>query len=112
MKKRKPSQKRSGHTEKSVEAIRHGDASRKNIPTRETSDFVGHSPIELKRYLRACPNPHLTWAGRDEVDGGDEMDVPVVPIFIHDKIVPSAIIENVSAEAQRLAGTSLGTGGG
>ncbi len=107
----KSTQKLSSSRKKNVVSIRHEGAVRTNLPTRETSDFVGKESIELKRYLRACPNPHLTWAGRDDVDGGDEIDVPVVPIFIHEKILPSAIIDNVRAEARRLGGARPQGGG-
>ncbi len=43
-------------------------------------------------------DPQLVWKGKDEQDAED-LAVPVVPVYIQEKIHPKAIIENLRAEA-------------
>lgn len=45
-------------------------------------------------------DPQLVWKGKDEQDAQD-LAVPVVPIYIQEKIHPQAIIENVRAQARK-----------
>jgi adenine-specific DNA-methyltransferase len=77
-----------------VESIRHKDK-RANIPTEELRDFVADE--ELAPNIRLYPrdqslDPQLVWKGKDEQDRED-LAVPVVPIYIHEKIHPQAIID-------------------
>ena len=80
---------------KPVDAIKHADR-RANIPTEELRDFVPddeHS-AETKLYPRdPSLDPQLVWKGKDEQDAED-LSVPVVPIYIQEKIHPQAIIED------------------
>ncbi|HOH80455.1 MAG TPA: site-specific DNA-methyltransferase [Methanoregulaceae archaeon] len=79
-----------------VESIRHKD-SRKNIPTEELRDFVVESETELKTMLYPRDpslDPQLVWKGKDEQDRKD-LAVPVVPIYIQEKIHPQAIIDSL-----------------
>ncbi len=78
----------------SVESIRHKDK-RTNIPTEELRDFVADEELAPKtmRYPRdPSLDPQLVWKGKDEQDGAD-LAVPVVPIYIQEKIHPQAIID-------------------
>src|SRR6266850_1088876 len=87
-----------------VEAIRHKDT-RVNIPTHELRDFVKDDEAAPKTLLYSRDpslDPQLVWKGKDEQDQQD-LAVPVVPIYIQEKIHPQALIENVRAEAKKAA---------
>jgi adenine-specific DNA-methyltransferase len=77
-----------------VEAIGH-DEGRKNIPTSELSTMVEGSDADEVRYPRdPSLDPQLVWKGKDEQDAED-LVVPSVPIYIQEKIVPQALVENL-----------------
>src|ERR1700681_1107864 len=87
MAKKKPAQTK-------VESIRHKDK-RKNIPTEELRDFVAddeHAPKAMLYPRAPSLDPQLVWGGKDEQDRAD-LAVPVVPIYIQEKIHPQAIID-------------------
>ena len=78
---------------KKVESIRHKDK-RKNIPTEELRDFVADEEVSPKIMLYprdSSLDPQLVWKKKDEQDRED-LTVPVVPIYIQEKIHPQAII--------------------
>lgn len=77
-----------------VESIRHKDK-RKNIPTEELRDFVIDEELAPKTMLYPRDpslDPQLVWKGKDEQDRAD-LAVPIVPIYIQEKIHPQAIID-------------------
>jgi adenine-specific DNA-methyltransferase len=77
-----------------VASIRHKDK-RKNIPTEELRDFVAEEELKPKTMLYPRDpslDPQLVWKGKDEQDQAD-LAVPVVPIYIQEKIHPQAIID-------------------
>src|SRR5664280_1201003 len=77
-----------------VETIRHKDK-RTNIPTEELRDFVADEERTPKTMLYPRDpslDPQLVWKGKDEQDRED-LAVPVVPIYIQEKIHPQAIID-------------------
>lgn len=77
-----------------VESIRHKDK-RANIPTEELRDFVADEEQAPKTMLYPRDpslDPQLVWKGKDEQDRED-LTVPVVPIYIQEKIHPQAIID-------------------
>jgi adenine-specific DNA-methyltransferase len=79
-----------------VESIRHKDT-RKNIPTEELRDFVvedEHAPKTMLYPRDPSLDPQLVWKGKDEQDRAD-LAVPVVPIYIQEKIHPQAIINSL-----------------
>ncbi len=81
---------------KQVDSLRHKNT-RKNIPTEELRDFVEESESELKTMLYPRDpslDPQLVWEGKDEQDRED-LAVPVVPIYIQEKIHPQAIIDSL-----------------
>jgi adenine-specific DNA-methyltransferase len=89
----------------SVTSTKHNDK-RKNIPTEELRDFVAEDETdpEVRLYPRdPSLDPQLVWKGKDEQDRQD-LAVPVVPIYIQEKIHPQAIIEDVRAQTQKKAG--------
>ncbi|HPC93829.1 MAG TPA: site-specific DNA-methyltransferase [Sedimentisphaerales bacterium] len=84
------------NTSNKVESIRHKDK-RKNIPTEELRDFVAQDENAPKVMLYPRDpslDPQLVWKGKDEQDRED-LAVPVVPIYIQEKIHPQAIIEQL-----------------
>ena len=79
---------------KKVESIRHKDR-RTNIPTEELRDFITDKELTPKTMLYARDpdlDPQLIWKGKDEQDQED-LAVPIVPIYIQEKIHPKAIID-------------------
>src|ERR1700730_3896923 len=79
-----------------VESIRHKDK-RANIPTEELRDFVADDELAPKNALYPRDeslDPQLVWKGKDEQDRED-LNVPVVPIYIQEKIHPQAIIDSM-----------------
>ncbi len=88
-----------------VESIRHKET-RANIPTEELRDFVAqeeHAPKAMLYPRDASLDPQLVWKGKDEQDRQD-LAVPVVPIYIQEKIHPQAlIIDLLAAHAKRSA---------
>jgi adenine-specific DNA-methyltransferase len=85
-----------------VESIRHSDK-RKNIPTEELRDFVADDERHPKTMLYPRDpslDPQLVWKGKDEQDS-KELAVPVVPIYIQEKIHPHAIIDDFKAQAKK-----------
>jgi len=85
---------RNKKTTTQVESIKHKDK-RANIPTEELRDFVVEEELAPKTMLYPRDqslDPQLVWKGKDEQDRED-LAVPVVPVYIQEKIHPQAIID-------------------
>lgn len=70
---------------------------RVNIPTEELRDFVAAdeaAPSSMFYARDPSLDPQLVWKGKDEQDRSD-LSVPVVPIYIQEKIHPRALVENL-----------------
>ncbi len=92
-----------------VETIRHKDK-RKNIPTEELRDFVAEEEQAPKTMLYPRDpslDPQLVWKGKDEQDRED-LAVPVVPIYIQEKIHPQAIIDDFCLQLPSPSGRGAG----
>ncbi len=77
-----------------VDSLRHQDK-RANIPTEELRDFVADEELapQTITYPRDTSlDPQLVWKGKDQQDR-EELAVPVVPIYIQEKIHPQALID-------------------
>ncbi len=84
-----------------VISLRHKDT-RKNIPTEELRDFVAEDEGAPKTMLYPRDpslDPQLVWKGKDEQDRED-LSVPVVPIYIQEKIHPQALIDGLPRKAE------------
>jgi len=84
-----------------VEALKHQDR-RVNIPTEELREFVREEEDAPKKMLHPRDpslDPQLVWKGKDEQDA-KPLEVPVVPIYIQEKIHPQALIENLRDTAK------------
>jgi adenine-specific DNA-methyltransferase len=83
-----------------VEALRHSDR-RANIPTNELRGMLADDERAPKAMLYPRDpslDPQLVWRGKDEQDAAD-LEVPVVPVYIQEKIQPRVIIENLRQTA-------------
>src|SRR3990170_4446549 len=78
-----------------ITSIRHKKDTRVNIPTEELRDFVAEDEKSPKKMLYPRDpslDPQLVWKGKDEQDS-NPLEVPVVPIYIQEKVHPQALIE-------------------
>lgn len=88
--------KKSQATTTPVEATTHQDT-RSHIPTRELGAMVTPADAAAKPLLYPRDpslDPQLVWKGKDDQDGGP-LTVPAVPIYIQEKILPQALIEDL-----------------
>ncbi len=95
--------KRTGkpRAEADVESYEHKEAKRKNIPTAENQKLVADEDKAIKK-LRWKRNPdldpQLVWHGKDFESDPIEVDAP--PIYIQEKILPGAIIEDLRRQTK------------
>ncbi len=88
---------------KTVDTIRHKDASRKNIPTAEYQAVMAddeRSPIQVayKRRNRDL-DPQLVWRGKDEQDWSD-LVVQAPPLYIQEKVHPKVLIDDLIRQSE------------
>lgn len=84
-----------------VEAIKHGEAARANIPTREMQGLAAEheeKPAELLYPRDPSLDPQLVWTGKD-ADDAQPLKVVAAPVYIQEKIHPRALIEDIRARA-------------
>ena len=83
---------------KTVETLRHEDASRKNIPTAEHQAVMAdddQSPIKIAYERRNRDlDPQLVWRGKDEQDWSD-LVVQAPPLYIQEKVHPKVLIDDL-----------------
>ena len=100
---------------KTVESLRHQDASRKNIPTAEYQAVMAEddrNPIRVA-YERRNPDldPQLVWRGKDEQNWSD-LVVQAPPLFIQEKVHPKVLIDDLrqrTRETEAEQGNGNGT---
>jgi adenine-specific DNA-methyltransferase len=83
-----------------IDAIKHKDE-RANIPTNELRGMLAddeRSPGKMLYPRDPSLDPQLVWKGKDEQDAAD-LEVPVVPIYIQEKVHPRVIVENLRQTA-------------
>src|SRR4051812_37566373 len=88
-----------------IDAIRHRDATRCNIPTAEFESVMREedkSPVQVA-YERRNRNldPQLVWRGKDEQDWSD-LVVQAPPLFIQEKVHPKVIIDDLKRHTSSL----------
>jgi len=85
-------------TLKQVEALKHDEASRKNIPTAEYQSLIekeDQSPVQVAYERRNRDlDPQLVWRGKDEQDWSD-LVVPAPPLYIQEKVHPKVLIDDL-----------------
>ncbi|MQA00880.1 MAG: site-specific DNA-methyltransferase [Dehalococcoidia bacterium] len=82
---------------KQVEALRHEEAKRTNIPTAELEPVVPDEVREVReaRYQRNPDlDPQLVWRGKDQQDWSD-LVVQAPPLYIQEKVKPKALIDDL-----------------
>jgi adenine-specific DNA-methyltransferase len=89
---------------KSVEAIKHAAARRRNIPTAEFESVMREedkTPVQIAYERRNCDlDPQLVWRGKDEQDWSD-LIVAAPPLYIQEKVHPKVIIDDLRRESKR-----------
>jgi adenine-specific DNA-methyltransferase len=82
---------------KTVEALKHDEAKRKNIPTAEYQSVLDAEQQQPKqvRYPRNTDlDPQLVWRGKDEQDWSD-LVVHAPPLYIQEKVHPKVLIDDL-----------------
>ena len=90
-------------TRKSVEALTHGEATRRNIPTAEHRSVMPKKeqapvPVAYERRNRDL-DPQLVWRGKDEQNLSD-LVVDAPPLYIQENVHPKALIEDLKKRPQ------------
>ena len=85
-------------TNKTIETLRHGEASRRNIPTAELQSVVTDgqkSPVRVAYERRNRDlDPQLVWRGKDERDWSD-LVVEAPPLYIQEKVHPKVLVDDL-----------------
>src|SRR5713101_5679047 len=92
-------------TTKTVETLKHDEATRKNIPTAEYQSVMQkdeQSPVRVAYERRNRDlDPQLVWRGKDEQDWSD-LVVHAPPLYIQEKVHPKVLVDDLLR--QRKAG--------
>jgi len=84
-------------TLKSVETLRHEEATRKNIPTAEFQSVLKpdeQKPVKVRYPRDTDIDPQLVWRGKDEQDWSD-LVVHAPPLYIQEKVQPKVLIDDL-----------------
>ena len=92
-----------------IESHHHKSAKRRNVPTEQTGRYMTDeqlAPVKCRPAPADGTNgvPRLSWA---RSEGLDDMAVSDTPLFIHEKIEPSAFVESLSKGAELSEQASL-----
>jgi adenine-specific DNA-methyltransferase len=82
---------------KTVDALTHEDAKRKNIPTAEYQSVLDDeqkAPKTLRYPRNTDLDPQLVWRGKDEQDWSD-LVVHAPPLYIQEKVHPKVLIDDL-----------------
>ena len=109
--------KKSGTAFVGVDALKHSDDKRKNIPTAEYQSLMAdeaRKPVQVN-YPRATSNadglqaekqqrnrdldPQLVWRGKDEQDWTD-LVVNAPPLYIQEKVHPKVLIDDLQQQTR------------
>ena len=94
-----------------VEALKHAEAKRRNIPTAEFESVMREedkSPVRLAYERRNRDlDPQLVWRGKDEQDWSD-LIVHAPPLYIQEKVHPKVIIDDLKRHSKDRAKDSSG----
>src|ERR1700686_3187428 len=91
--------------QKSVEALKHDEAKRKNIPTAEYESVLQkeQGASRVVKYARNTDlDPQLVWRGKDEQDWSD-LVVHAPPLYIQEKVHPKVLIDDLLRECRERA---------
>ena len=89
---------------KTVDAFRHEDASRKNLPSAEHQPLMQEaeqSPVQLAYARRNRDlDPQLVWRGKDEQDWSD-LVVNAPPLYIQERVHPKVLVDDLMRQSQQ-----------
>ncbi|MDX9861627.1 MAG: site-specific DNA-methyltransferase [Rhodospirillales bacterium] len=89
-----------------VEALKHKDARRRNIPTAEFESVMraeDKTPVQLAYERRNRDlDPQLVWRGKDEQDAAD-LVVQAPPLYIQEKVHPKVLVDDLKRETKARA---------
>ena len=89
---------------KTVDAFRHEDASRKNLPSAEHQPLMQdaeQSPVQLAYARRNRDlDPQLVWRGKDEQDWSD-LVVNAPPLYIQERVHPKVLIDDLMRQSEQ-----------
>ena len=89
-------------TPKTVENLKHDEATRKNIPTAEMQSVAekdASAPVTLKYSRNTDLDPQLMWRGKDAQDQ-EELSVQASPLYIQEKVHPRVLIEDLMRQTE------------
>lgn len=93
-----------------VEAFKHDDATRRNIPTAEYQSVMKRDEQNPIRVAYARRNrdldPQLVWRGKDAQDESD-LIVSAPPLYIQEKVHPKVLIDDLKRQTERAAAEKL-----
>jgi adenine-specific DNA-methyltransferase len=88
---------------KSVEALTHEEATRKNIPTAEYQSVMQkeeQSPVRVAYERRNRDlDPQLVWRGKDDQDWSD-LVVHAPPLYIQEKVHPKVLVDDLLSRTE------------
>ena len=92
-----------GNKRKSVEALTHGEARRRNLPSAEHQPLMREeeqSPVQVAYERRNRDlDPQLVWRGKDEQDEAD-LEVNAPPLYIQERVHPKALIDDLVRQSR------------
>lgn len=97
-----------------VTALRHKEATRKNIPTAEHRSVLDETAAALRtlKYPRNTDlDPQLVWRGKDEQDWS-ELVVHAPPLYIQEKVHPKVLIDDLLRHTELTPSPLAGEGRG
>ena len=90
-------------TKKTVETLKHEEATRRNIPTAEYQSVLQKEeqhPVRVAYERRNRDlDPQLVWRGKDEQDWSD-LVVHAPPLYIQEKVHPKTLIDDLLRETR------------
>ena len=99
---------------KTVETLRHYDASRTNIPTAEYQAVMAkddRDPIKVAYERRNRDlDPQLVWRGKD-VQNSSDLVVQAPPLFIQEKVHPKVLIDELRQRSKETEAEKQDGGG-
>jgi len=94
---------KNGSKAKTVESLKHDEATRKNIPTAEYQSVMRKTEQDPVRVAYERRNrdldPQLVWRGKDEQDWSD-LVVQAPPLYIQEKVHPKVLIDDLLRETK------------
>ncbi len=98
-------------TIKTVESLKHDEATRKNIPTAEYQSVMRkheQSPVRVAYERRNRDlDPQLVWRGKDEQDWSD-LVVHAPPLYIQEKVHPKVPIDDLLKQTREQRAQEVG----